>query len=210
MDTMEMGMSQFALAFPAGALSGRASCWKQWIGQRVRLARQQASTDERVEISQEMLARRLKMHPRRLWEIENGLLAIDAVEIEGDGSYIAGNGPPGANMRLYVDGVPAGVSPVEGGRWLVEGNNLLTQERQTLQVEALDPATGKQIGEATIVFERPVPEPQAGQVLLQVRAAGINRPDIMQRQGSAKPAPGATDVLGLEACGKIVACGPGV
>jgi hypothetical protein len=81
MDTMEMGMSQFVSAFPAGALSGRASCWKQWIGQRVRLARQKASTDERVEISQDVLARRLKMHPRRLWEIENGLLAIDAVEI---------------------------------------------------------------------------------------------------------------------------------
>ncbi|MFT3758877.1 NAD(P)H-quinone oxidoreductase [Thauera sp.] len=58
--------------------------------------------------------------------------------------------------------------------------------------------------------ERPVPEPTAGEVLLRVSAAGINRPDIMQRQGIAKPPPGVTDVLGLEVCGEVVACGPGV
>jgi len=57
---------------------------------------------------------------------------------------------------------------------------------------------------------RPVPEPGPGQVLLRVLAAGVNRPDIMQREGRAKPAPGVTDVLGLEACGEVVACGPGV
>jgi nucleoid-associated protein YgaU len=87
--------------------------------------------------------------------------SIDAVEIEGDGSFIAGNGPAGATMRLYVDGLPAGVSPVEGGRWLVDGTDLLTEERQTLKVEALDPVSGRVLGEATIVFERPV-EPLAG------------------------------------------------
>lgn len=58
--------------------------------------------------------------------------------------------------------------------------------------------------------ERPMPEPCAGEVLLRVLAAGVNRPDIMQRQGIAKPAPGITDVLGLEVCGEVVACGPGV
>ncbi|GHC82886.1 NAD(P)H quinone oxidoreductase [Pseudorhodoferax aquiterrae] len=67
-------------------------------------------------------------------------------------------------------------------------------------------------GDASVLVlaERPVPEPAAGEVLLRVRAAGINRPDIMQRQGIAKPAPGVTDVLGLEVCGEVVACGPGV
>ncbi len=64
--------------------------------------------------------------------------------------------------------------------------------------------------EVLALAERPVVAPDGGQVLLRVRAAGVNRPDIMQRQGIAKPAPGATDVLGLEACGDIVACGPGV
>ena len=67
-------------------------------------------------------------------------------------------------------------------------------------------------GDASVLTlaERPVPEPGAGEVLLRVRAAGVNRPDIMQRQGIAKPAPGVTDVLGLEVCGEVVACGPGV
>lgn len=60
------------------------------------------------------------------------------------------------------------------------------------------------------LIERPVPTPGAGQVLLRVLAAGVNRPDIMQREGIAKPAPGITDVLGLEASGEVVACGPGV
>lgn len=64
--------------------------------------------------------------------------------------------------------------------------------------------------EVLTLVERPVPAPGAGQVLLRVLAAGVNRPDIMQRQGIAKPAAGATDVLGLEACGEIIACGPGV
>ncbi|ARP81893.1 NAD(P)H-quinone oxidoreductase [Bordetella genomosp. 8] len=58
--------------------------------------------------------------------------------------------------------------------------------------------------------ERPVPAPGPGEVLLRVRAAGVNRPDIMQRQGLSRPAEGVTDVLGLEACGEVAACGPGV
>jgi NADPH2:quinone reductase len=57
---------------------------------------------------------------------------------------------------------------------------------------------------------RPVPAPGVGEVLLRVLSAGVNRPDIMQRQGIAKPAPGVTDILGLEVCGEVVSCGPGV
>lgn len=70
----------------------------------------------------------------------------------------------------------------------------------------------RQPGDASVLTlaERPVPQPAAGEVLLRVLGAGVNRPDIMQRQGIAKPAPGITDVLGLEACGEVVACGPGV
>lgn len=67
-------------------------------------------------------------------------------------------------------------------------------------------------GDATVLTlaGRPVPTPGPGEVLLRVHSAGINRPDIMQRQGVSKPAPGVTDVLGLEACGEVAACGPGV
>jgi nucleoid-associated protein YgaU len=82
---------------------------------------------------------------------------IDAVEIDGDGNFIAGNGPDGATMRLYIDGIPAGVSPAEGGRWLVEGTGLLTEPRHTLKVEALDPLSGRVIADATVDFERPEP-----------------------------------------------------
>jgi nucleoid-associated protein YgaU len=81
---------------------------------------------------------------------------IDAIEIDGDGNFIAGNGPAGATMRLYVDGLPVGISPVEGGRWLVEGADLLIEEQQVLKVEALDPLTGRVLGEASIVFEGPI------------------------------------------------------
>ena len=67
-------------------------------------------------------------------------------------------------------------------------------------------------GDSTVLtlVERSVTEPGPGEVLLRVLAAGINRPDIMQRQGIAKPPAGTTDVLGLEVCGEVVACGPGV
>ncbi|WII72125.1 NAD(P)H-quinone oxidoreductase [Bdellovibrio sp. 22V] len=58
--------------------------------------------------------------------------------------------------------------------------------------------------------ERPVPTPKAGEVLIEVHAAGINRPDCAQRQGTYPPPPGASDILGLEVAGKIAACGDGV
>lgn len=52
---------------------------------------------------------------------------------------------------------------------------------------------------------RPVPEPRAGEVLVRVAAAGVNRPDIMQRMGTYPPPPGASDIPGLEISGEIVA-----
>jgi NADPH2:quinone reductase len=57
---------------------------------------------------------------------------------------------------------------------------------------------------------RPVPMPGAGEVLIEVAAAGINRPDIMQRQGAYPPPPGAPDIPGLEVAGKVAAIGLGV
>jgi NADPH:quinone reductase len=57
---------------------------------------------------------------------------------------------------------------------------------------------------------RPVPRPAAGEVLVRVAAAGVNRPDVMQRQGSYPPPPGASDIPGLEIAGEIVALGPEV
>jgi putative PIG3 family NAD(P)H quinone oxidoreductase len=55
-----------------------------------------------------------------------------------------------------------------------------------------------------------VPRPAAGEVLIRVAAAGINRPDILQRTGNYPPPPGASLILGLEVSGTIAALGPGV
>jgi NADPH2:quinone reductase len=57
---------------------------------------------------------------------------------------------------------------------------------------------------------RPVPAPQAGQVLIKVVAAGINRPDVLQRQGAYPAPPGASDLPGLEVSGHVAAMGEGV
>ena len=54
---------------------------------------------------------------------------------------------------------------------------------------------------------RPVPEPGAGEVLVRVAASGVNRPDVMQRQGRYPPPPGASDLPGMEIAGEIVALG---
>ncbi|MFM8331550.1 MAG: NAD(P)H-quinone oxidoreductase [Candidatus Methylumidiphilus sp.] len=57
---------------------------------------------------------------------------------------------------------------------------------------------------------RPIPEPGPGEVLLRVIAAGVNRPDVMQRLGQYPPPPGASDIPGLEVAGEVVAVGVGV
>ncbi len=64
--------------------------------------------------------------------------------------------------------------------------------------------------EVLVIGKRPVPAPAEGELLIRVVAAGINRPDVVQRQGFYPPPPGASDILGLEIAGEIVATGPGV
>ena len=57
---------------------------------------------------------------------------------------------------------------------------------------------------------RPVPSPAANEVLIKTAAAGVNRPDIMQRQGLYPPPPGASDIPGLEIAGTVAAVGTNV
>ena len=52
--------------------------------------------------------------------------------------------------------------------------------------------------------QRPIPEPAAGEVLIRVAAAGVNRPDVLQRRGLYPPPPGITDIPGLEVAGEVV------
>jgi len=58
--------------------------------------------------------------------------------------------------------------------------------------------------------QRPVPKPGPGEILVKVEAAGVNRPDVMQRQGLYPPPPGAPDIPGLEIAGEVVVIGDGV
>ncbi len=57
---------------------------------------------------------------------------------------------------------------------------------------------------------RPTPRPAAGEVLIRVAAAGVNRPDVLQRMGLYPPPPGASDLPGLEVAGDVAAVGEGV
>lgn len=58
--------------------------------------------------------------------------------------------------------------------------------------------------------ERPDPVPGSGEVLIEVAAAGVNRPDVLQRMGAYPPPPGASDLPGLEVAGRVAAVGAGV
>ena len=63
--------------------------------------------------------------------------------------------------------------------------------------------------EAMVVASGPLPEIKSGDILIRVEAAGVNRPDVAQRQGSYPPPPGASPILGLEVAGEVVALGEG-
>ncbi|MGB3722858.1 MAG: NAD(P)H-quinone oxidoreductase [Pacificimonas sp.] len=64
--------------------------------------------------------------------------------------------------------------------------------------------------EVLVVCERPVPTAAPGEVLIEVHAAGVNRPDVLQRKGLYPMPPGVTSIMGLEVSGKIAALGEGV
>ncbi|MCP5159835.1 MAG: NAD(P)H-quinone oxidoreductase [Gammaproteobacteria bacterium] len=73
-------------------------------------------------------------------------------------------------------------------------------------IEITEPGGPERLAPAS----RPTPRPTAGEVLIQVAVAGVNRPDCLQRQGSYPPPPGASDIPGLEVAGTIVALGEDV
>lgn len=90
------------------------------------------------------------------------------------------------------------------------------EDVNTAPVRSTVPATMRAIvaaapgdPDALVLVERDVPQPGANELLIKVAAAGINRPDILQRQGLYPPPAGAPDILGLEVAGEVVAAGPG-
>lgn len=69
---------------------------------------------------------------------------------------------------------------------------------------------GKGPAQALKLAEAPLPQVAAGEILIRVKAAGVNRPDIVQREGRYPPPPGASPVLGLEVAGEVAEVGQGV
>ena len=82
----------------------------------------------------------------------------------------------------------------------------MTLPRDMTVVEIAAPGGPEQLRIAV----RPVPQPAEKEVLIRVEAAGLNRPDVMQRQGRYPPPAGASDLPGMEVAGEIVALGPQV
>jgi NADPH2:quinone reductase len=86
------------------------------------------------------------------------------------------------------------------------------REREGLMAETMRAVEITEPGgpEVLVPCERPVPAPRHGEVVIEVSYAGVNRPDALQRAGAYDPPPGASDLPGLEAAGKVVAVGAGV
>ena len=76
-------------------------------------------------------------------------------------------------------------------------------------MRAIDPAEPGG-PEVLVAVERPVPRAAAGEVLIRVAGAGVNRPDVLQRKGGYPPPPGAPSIPGLEVAGTVAAIGDGV
>jgi NADPH:quinone reductase len=66
------------------------------------------------------------------------------------------------------------------------------------------------VGDGVEVLDQPDPEPDAGELLVRVRAAGVNNADLLQQRGEYPPPPGAPETPGLELAGEVIAIGPGV
>src|SRR5690606_7610716 len=77
-------------------------------------------------------------------------------------------------------------------------------------MQAIEIENGRGPADALRLTTRPLPAPAPGEIRIRVRAAGVNRPDIVQREGRYPPPPGASDILGLEVAGEADAVGEGV
>lgn len=77
------------------------------------------------------------------------------------------------------------------------------------QMRAIAVRGGKGGPEALEIARIPIPEPGPGEILIKVEAAGVNRPDVLQRLGHYAPPPGAPETLGLEVSGEVAAVGEG-
>ena len=111
--------------------------------------------------------------------------------------------------RLLSTGV-RGIAPIVAARPWIAGRKTGTQVAaelpKTMTVVGFEAPGGPEV---LVPQEQPVPQPGPDQVLIRVAYAGINRPDVIQRQGFYPPPPGASPIPGLEVAGTVVAIGEG-
>src|SRR5919107_1573488 len=89
----------------------------------------------------------------------------------------------------------------ETGKFMASGQNSIPAKMTAIAIS--EPGGPRVLKPET----RDVPVPGPGEILIRVRAAGINRPDVQQRKGVYPPPPGASDLPGLEASGEVAALG---
>ncbi len=85
----------------------------------------------------------------------------------------------------------------------------MTQPANAASMMAILVQGGKGPAEALTLVSRLRPEPGQGEILIRVKAAGVNRADLMQRRGHYPPPPGASDIIGMEVAGEVAQLGPG-
>jgi NADPH:quinone reductase len=110
-------------------------------------------------------------------------------------------------VRIHGHSVDPYRSPVNKAHPWVSTNGGCVIDLPT-SMTAIDPETAGG-PEVLVPVARPVPRPGAGEFLIKVAAAGVNRPDVMQRKGLYPPPKGAPTIPGLEIAGTIVAAGEG-
>jgi NADPH:quinone reductase len=108
-------------------------------------------------------------------------------------------------MASFLCWIPASAGMTRLGNQADNAEEIYMLPKTMTVIEAREPGGP----EVLVPAERNVPEPGPDEVLIEVAAAGINRPDVLQRQGLYPPPKGASEILGMEVAGKIVALGPG-
>jgi NADPH2:quinone reductase len=112
-----------------------------------------------------------------------------------DEHYLSGS-PMGGYPTAHARQVQVRTTPARLSRY---GAIPMTEMMTAIAIEG-----GKGPAEALKAVQIPRPEPKAGQILIRVHAAGINRPDIIQRMGFYPPPPGSPETMGLEVAGEVV------
>src|SRR5579872_3576061 len=114
--------------------------------------------------------------------------------------------PPAARVRRCRNRRAAPAENVRLGATPRRSHAISALPAEMKVIEIASPGGPEQLRTAI----RPVPQPDEYEVLIRVAAAGVNRPDVMQRQGRYPPPPGASDLPGMEVAGEIAALGPKV